>query len=58
MSDKKELNPHEAAVVELLAWEAQGIRHMFDLEYVVMADLYPSAIYGKEYWKRNVPKTS
>ena len=53
MSDKKELNPHEAAVEELLAWEAQGIRHMFDPEYVVMADLYPSAIYGKEYWKRN-----
>jgi hypothetical protein len=48
---KRELNPHEQAQEELLKWEAQGIRHMFDPEYVVMADLYPSAIYGKEYWK-------
>ena len=56
MSDK-ELNPYEQAVLELEKWEAQGIRHMFDPEYVTMADLYPSAIYGKEYWKRNVPKT-
>lgn len=33
------LNPHEQAVEELLEWEAKGIRHTFDPELVVMADL-------------------
>lgn len=33
------INPHEGAVEELLKWEKQGVRHTFDPELVVLADL-------------------
>ena len=42
------LNPHEAAQLELEYWEAQNIRHCFDPELVVVADLYPKKFYNKE----------
>ena len=48
---KRELNPHEQAVEELLKWEQQGIRNTFDPELVVMADLYPSKFYPERYRK-------
>lgn len=42
---EKELNPHTQAQEELLKWEQQGIRNVFDPELVVVADLYPSRFY-------------
>jgi len=46
------INPHEAAVEELLEWEAQGIRHVFDPELVTLADIFPNRIYPNKYMKK------
>lgn len=50
------LNPHEAAQEELLKWEEQGIRHTFDPELVVLADIYPNKFYSDRYAKNNKGK--
>ena len=41
-------NPHVEAQEELLRWEAEGIRHTFDPELVVMEDIHPKKFYSKE----------
>jgi len=46
------LNPHIKAQLELEYWEAQGIRHTFDPELVVLADLYPNGLYPDKYLKK------
>ena len=43
------LNPHTQAVEELEKWDEQGIRHAFDPEAIVMADLYPRKFYPDRY---------
>ena len=42
-------DPHELAVLELEKWDEQGIKHAFDPEAIVMADLYPRKFYPDRY---------
>jgi len=51
-------NSHVEAQEELLRWKAKGIRHTFDPELVVMADLYPSKFYEKELKEMTYSETA